>query len=79
MELFDEKFNEVCAKFTVVHFMRKGFTLNPKEIKREIHNRAKEWNLPIEQVAKAHKILASFLFEKSMKEIDEIIKSKVEK
>jgi hypothetical protein len=73
MELFDEKFNEVCAKWAVVHFMREGFTLKPQEVKRDLHNRAKEWGVPVKQVAEAHKVLASFLFEKTVKEIDKII------
>ncbi|HLP86971.1 MAG TPA: hypothetical protein VK153_03835 [Candidatus Paceibacterota bacterium] len=78
MELFDKDFNEVCAKWTMVHFLREGIVLKPQEIKREIKNRAKEWGVPEKKVAEAHKAMYGFIVNKTMSVIDEMITGKVE-
>ncbi len=80
MKLFDSDFNEVCAKWAVNHLVRNGMTLKPLEVKREIQNRAKEWGVPVEKVAEAHKLMFNYLAGMSDAKIDDILNSdKVEK
>ena len=80
MELFDPEFNEVCAKWAVDHFVRNGMTLKPLEVKRDIQNRAKEWGVPVEKVAEAHKLMFNYLVGMNDAKIDQILNpDKVEK
>lgn len=77
MELFDEKFNLICAKWAMSHFVKNGLSLRPLEVKRDINNRAKELGISEKEVAEAHKIAITFLFQKTILKLDETISGKV--
>jgi hypothetical protein len=77
MELFDEKFNSICTKWAMSHFLKNGLSLRPLEVKRDINNRAKELGLSEKEAAEAHKIALTFLFQKTIIKLDEIISGKV--
>jgi hypothetical protein len=78
MVLYDVNFNEICAKWALSHFVKNGLSLKPLEVKREIKNRAKELNVSDKEMAEAYKIALTFLFQKTMKVIDEVISGKVQ-
>lgn len=78
MELYDLRFNEICAKYTLTHLMKEGVSLRPLELKREIKNRAKELGISDKEMAESTKIILNFLYKETIKKIDEIISGKVE-
>jgi hypothetical protein len=73
MKLYDERFNQICAKMFMLRLVKEGINLKPSEVKREIQNISKELNFPAKDVAEAYKIALNYLSGFASGKLDEII------
>lgn len=71
MPLSNEKVGDI-ALLALQHRMETEgmITLNPKEIRRQIHNQAKTLGIPPHELAEVAKIIYKTAFDKTMAELD---------
>lgn len=78
MELSKEEQGEIAMAILLSKIEQEGFTLKPKEVKREIVNSAKKLQIPVNKLGEFYKIFMKILYEKTTVELDKIITGKVE-
>ena len=72
MALSEERVGQIAMLALQSKMEKDGVTLNPKEIKREITNQAKNLGIPASELAEFAKIAIKSAFDKTMAELDSI-------
>ena len=76
MALSQERANEIAMQVLQEKMERSGeLKLIPSEIKRNVHNAAKNMNIPAKEVAEFMKIMLKKASDKTIVELDEVISS----
>ena len=72
MVLTQDRIGQIALLALQKRMEENGISLNPKELKRGIHNEAKELGIPAPELAEFAKVVYKKAFEKTMAELDSI-------
>jgi hypothetical protein len=70
MVLSREKVGQIALRVLQQKMELDGIRLNPKELKREIHNEAKKFGITPQELAEFAKLIYKTAFDKTMTELD---------
>lgn len=73
MALSKERIGEIAMKLLQDQLEKKGLPMNPKEIRREIHNEAKNFGMTPAEFAEFAKLVYGETYTKLVAELDKII------
>lgn len=72
MALSKERLGEIALFALQLQLEEKGLRLDPREIKRDLHNEAKKLGVPIQEFAEMVRAVYKTAYERTMAAIDEV-------